>query len=152
MESRNENVFYDLGTKFKEELDVLVQQVMIQKGVKKNADLTNSVDWDYGRNQMLMYVNDYYYYVSTGRKPRIKKIPINALISFIKKNNITSTKYSTNELAWAMQNSIYKAGIKGKNFIQVVEKSVTDFVEIRLADFLEEVIADSMFAAFRIKK
>ena len=130
----------------------MVQQVLVQKGVKKNADLVNSVDWDYGRNQMLMYVNDYYYYVSKGRKPRAKKIPINALISFIKKNNISSTKYSTNELAWAMQSSIYKAGIKGKNFIEVVEKSVTDFVEIRLADFLEEFVADSLFAAFRIKK
>lgn len=149
---RSENVFFDLGTKFKEELDVMVQQVLVQKGVKKNADLVNSVDWDYGRNQMLMYVNDYYYYVSKGRKPRAKKIPINALISFIKKNNISSTKYSTNELAWAMQSSIYKAGIKGKNFIEVVEKSVTDFVEIRLADFLEEFVADSLFAAFRIKK
>lgn len=148
---RSENIFFDLGRTFKNELDAVVQQVLIAKGVKQSSDLTNSVDWDYGRDQMLMYVNDYYENVSKGRKPYARKIPLTALIRFIKKNNINHATMSTTQLAFAMQTSIYKAGIKGKNFIEVVEKSVGDFVEIRLADFLEDLVADSLVAAFRVK-
>lgn len=147
---RNENIFFDLGTEFKKELETIIQQVLISRGVKNNSELVKSIEWDYGRNQMLMLVNDYYQSVSTGRKPKARKIPISALLSFIKRNGISSTKYSTNQLAWAMQSSIYKAGIKGRNFIDVVEKSVGEFVEIRLADFLEEFVADSLYAAFRV--
>jgi hypothetical protein len=98
-----------------------------------------------------MYVNDYYQFVSKGRKAKARKIPIQALVRFIKKNNINDSKKTTNQIAFAMQTSIYKSGIRGKNFLTTVENSVTDYVEIKVADFLEEFLADSLFTSFEIK-
>lgn len=151
MGERFENPLYDLGIEFRDELKAVVQKVLIERGVKKTSDLVDSVEWEYTREQLQMVVNDYYRYLSDGRKPQTRKIPIYALIQFIKKNRITSNKYSTTELAFALQTSIYKNGIRGKNFIDQVQKIVTDRVEIEVADKLEEQIAESLFLSFQVK-
>lgn len=150
--ARQENIFTNLGTAFKKELQSVVQQVLVKNGVKNNSQLASSIEFtDNNRSDSLfMMVNDYYKYVSTGRKPNVKKIPIYSLIQFIKRNNIRSTRYSTNQLAFAMQRTIYKNGIRGKNFIQQVQDNVTDIVELRVADHLEELVADSLYAAFKV--
>jgi hypothetical protein len=149
---RNENLLTSLGSRFTKELELVVQQVLADRGVKQNSDLSSSVEFVYTRDSIQMVVNDYYSQVSAGRKPSAKKIPIYALINWIKKNNITSTKYSTNQLASVIQRSIYKQGIKGKNFIQLVEDSVADLVEERFSDSLEEIIADSLYTSFQVGK
>lgn len=151
MAERHENILSNLGEGFTRELEAVVQQVLISNGVKKNSDLANSIEWKYTRDSLLMYVNDYYRNVSEGRKPQARKIPINALIVFIKKNNIRSPKYSTSDLAFMMQRSIYKNGLQGKHFLDTVEESVTDTVEIRVADNMEQFIGDSLHAAFKVK-
>lgn len=148
---RNENLLSNLGSKFTKELEAIVQKVLVERGVKNNADLVDSIEWQYTRDSLQMVVNEYYQYVSTGRKPRARKIPLYALINFIKKNKITSTKYNTGQLAYMMQLSIYKNGIKGKNFIDQVQNTVTDTVEIRVADDLEQFLSDSLFTSFKIK-
>jgi hypothetical protein len=149
---RNQNVFTNLGKSFKKELEAVVQQVMVKNGVKKSSDLADSVEFtDNSRDSLFMYVNDYYQHVSKGRKPKEKKIPIDALIRFIKKNGIVNPNKTTNQLAYAMQTSIYKSGISGKGFLDPVQKAVTDLVELRVADFLEEFVADSLYSAFTVR-
>lgn len=149
--AKNENYLSNLGTDFVQELNLVVQKVLVNKGVKNSSDLVNSVEWEYSRSELLMYVNDYYSNLSKGRKPLTKKIPIYVLVNWIKKYRITSSRYSTNRLAYIIQRSIYLNGINGKNFIEQVEKSVSDIVEIRLADNLDKFISDSLFVAFSVK-
>jgi hypothetical protein len=148
---KNENVLTVLGSEFTKELTLIVQQVLAKNGVRKSSDLADSVEWQYSREGLLMYVNDYYKSVSEGRKPKEKKIPIYSLIQWIKKYNITSTKYPSGQLAYIIQRSIYLNGIKGKHFLEQVQESVTDSVEIKLADGLEELIADSLYTALKVK-
>jgi len=151
---RNENPFSSLGKKFRDELNLVVQQVLIKNGVDKNSDLVKSVEWEDGksRDSLYMYVNEYYSYLSKGRKPRNpRKVPIDALIRFIKKNNVRSANKTTNQLAFAMQQSIYLKGIKGKNYVDEVEKTVADYASNSLGDFLEEAVADSLAGMFIIK-
>lgn len=151
--SEDINPFISLGQAFKEELKTVVAQVLMRNGVKSNSNLIDSIEFDANnRSQSLfMVVNDYYRNVSEGRKPRARKVPIYSLIEFIKRNNIRSTKYSVNQLAFAMQNAIYKSGLKGKNFIEEVENTVLDIVEIRVSETLEEELADALFTSFKIK-
>ena len=148
--SRVVNPFTSLGKDFIKELQSIVQKILIDKGVDKNSDLVQSVEFTTknSRDSLFMYVNDYYAFVSQGRKSKTKKIPIQALISWIKGKRISSTRYSTSQLAYIIQNSIYKAGIRGKNFIQLVENTVANDVEVNLADELSEYLADSLFYYF----
>ncbi len=149
--ARQENILSNLGSDFTKLLKLTVQQVLKTK-IKKDSNLADSVDFEFGRDQILMYVNDYYKAVSEGRKPNAKKIPVYAIIQWLKKNRIVSTKYSANQLAFVIQDSIYKNGITGKHFIDVVENSVLDVAEVKIADGLEQVIGDSLFSSFTISK
>ena len=151
MSDRNENILSNLGSDFVKELQAVVQNIL-KNSFRKDTDLAESVSFEYGRDQILMYVNDYYEDISNGRRPNARKIPLYPIIQWIKKNDIVSPKYSTNQLAFVIQNSIYKNGIRGKNFMDLVEGSVLDVAEVRLADNLEQVIGDSLFSAFTIKK
>lgn len=151
MTERNENIFTNLPKAFKGELEAVVQQVLIRNGIKKDAEIIQSVEFtDNSRDSLLLYVNDYYQSLSKGRKPKAKKIPIYTLIKFLKKNRINHPKRSVTQIAFAMQTSIYKNGIKGKHFIEQIENSVMDVVELRVADFLEEFLADSIYASFQV--
>jgi adenosine deaminase len=149
---RFENPFTSLGKQFIADLQATVQAVLINKGVDKNSDIVKSVEFtaDNSRDSLFMYVKDYYEALSKGRKPGTRKIPIQDLISWIRKKNIRSNnKYTDiNRLAFVIQNSIYKQGIKGKNFIKAVEDSVLDTAEPPLAEELSEFVADSLYAAF----
>jgi hypothetical protein len=151
--NRNVNPFTNLGKDFIKDLQIIVQKVMIERGLESNSTLVQSVEFttDNSRDSLYMYVLDYYKYVSGGRKPRVKKVPIYALIQWIKTRGINPGKYSISQLAFILQRSIYIHGIKGKNFIQQIENTVLDVVEVELADTLEEAIADSLYAAFTVK-
>ncbi|GHM98851.1 hypothetical protein WSM22_03410 [Cytophagales bacterium WSM2-2] len=151
MADRNENILSNLGTDFTKLLKSTVQLVL-RNSLKKDSNLSDSIEFEYGRDQILMYVNDYYQSVSAGRKPNAKKIPVYAIIRWIKKNSIQSTKYSLNQLAFVIQTAIYKNGIRGKKFIDTVENSVLDVAQVKIGDNLEQVIGDSLFAAFTINK
>ncbi len=98
-----------------------------------------------------LYAADYLRYVVSGRKPGVKKVPIAALIAWIKANNIGAgnlprasirtrvdgklvrkraargrfidrnaiTDLSINRLAFAIQNAIYKRGIRPRPYVQI---------------------------------
>ena len=75
---------------------------------------------------------EYYTYIDSGRKKGAKAVPFTALVKWIKKKNFTG---DVNKLAFAIQKSIRKKGIKPRPFIMeaidVVEFSVIlDEIEI----------------------
>jgi hypothetical protein len=63
--------------------------------------------------------NDYIRYLDSGRKKRARKVPIDVLITWMKKNDIKpSGKNETlTSVAFKIQNAIYKNGILGRDFI-----------------------------------
>jgi len=89
--------------------------------------------------QLTIYAEKYAEWLDRGRKPFTKRVPISAILEFIKKRNLrlrdrktgrfqrkrwrgrnrdTGRFESINVLAFMIQNSIYKKGIQGRNFIQ----------------------------------
>ena len=139
---------------FKQELTKAVQAVLIKNGVDKRSDLVNSIEWTTQNGTFVMLANDYYEYVSTGRRPRARKVPIMPLIQWIKDKRIKGRSRTTgrfitnNSLAFAIQTSIYKTGIKGKNYINEVEEVVADLSEIRMADGLEQLLLTEIDKTF----
>jgi len=106
----------------------LVKSSWIGTGIDKNSDLIKSVQLQYSNSDgIIIYANSYAENIQKGRKKFSKKIPINFLIEFVKKNNRSAK--NVNNIAYAIQNSIYKNGISGKNIINGIEKPLLNSIE-----------------------
>ena len=118
---------------------------MEQQGVDKNSKLSKSVNYAVINDSIQLEVAYYYHYVSSGRKRGIKKVPITALIQYIKDKGISPRSGQTiNQLAFAIQNSIYRQGINPKNFEDKVSDNALDVASEGLAEGLAESIADEL--------
>jgi len=129
------------------DLTLLTRRTMIENGVESDSDLIKSIEFIPVQSGLQLIANDYYQYVSTGRRPKARKVPIEDLIVWIKQNGIGAG--NVNGLAWAIQQSIYKQGIKGKTFTTEVEDNVADMSSEELAEVLSNLIADEMVDAFK---
>lgn len=119
-----------------EDIEITVQQIMIEKGVPSHSNLVKSVEVKNQRNTIVVYCNEYYEWLSKGRKKFTRKIPISALLYWIKHYKIRPRKGITvNQLAYIFQNSIYKEGIKGRNFIKATEGAITRVMTKELEKF-----------------
>lgn len=128
------------------DLTLLVQRIMISAGVRPDSDLIKSIEFIPTDSGLQLLANDYYQYLSTGRKPKARKVPIENLISWIKKYKIGSG--DINNLAWAIQQGIYKNGIKGKAYADLVSDSVAELSSEQLSTVLSELLLEDMVMAF----
>ena len=113
------------------------------------SDVSASVEWQYRENIFVLIANDYFRYIDSGRKPKARKVPVEALIKWIKKKNITPRKgQSVNSLAFAIQQSIYKVGIKARKFIDPVIgltiETLSEELAVSLSVQIANAIADDM--------
>ncbi len=77
---------------------------------------------------LTVFVADYAKYVEEGRRPGARKVPLDVLITWIKRRRVGVNRtakgrfarrvMSVSQLAYAIQNAIYKRGIRGRPFIQ----------------------------------
>jgi len=131
------------------ELKQITQMALSQSGVKQTTDLSKSVEYVVTKDGVNMLVASYYPFVSNGRRANIRRVPIANLIEFIKKNNIRPRGGQTiNQLAWAIQTSIYRRGIKGKKFEDKVATGVADYTAAALADELALLVAEDLVEMF----
>lgn len=125
--------------------DLLVSQIReyMDKFDLADSDLKKSVEVrPKGGDSLQVWFNDYGRYVISGRKKFARKVPIDALIKFIKKNGIRGRNakgrfISVNSLAFAIQNAIYKNGIKGRDFLTPAIEGWFAFAESILSEALE---------------
>lgn len=137
---------YDTMITLAEQLYISTKVLLVQKGLKANSDLVRSIEVRADQNLIRMLSNDYMEYVSTGRKAGGRKVPISAILEFIKQNSIRGKGNMTeNQLAFAIQTSIWKRGIIGKNFTaellklwnEMSEKKITTDVEKKMLGMLD---------------
>ena len=70
-----------------------------------------------------LYALDYLEYLDRGRPKFTKKVPLDAILKWMRKRKIFNRNSggqfkSANQLAFIIQNSIYRNGIRGRNFLQ----------------------------------
>lgn len=148
-----------------EELRLITIQAMAESGVPKSSDLSKSVKYYLTRDGIKMMVAEYYPYVDAGRKGTkrragLRRVPLDALIHWIKRNGIigrnkkTGRFMSVNQTAWAIQTAIYKRGInsskpvKGKAYADKVAENVGDYTSEELVNYLAMMVADDLVEAF----
>jgi hypothetical protein len=122
------------------ELQLATQKVLQQYRLG-GSDLIKSIEYTYKDNVFVLVANDYFTYVSTGRRPRARKVPIEDLLKWMKDKGLRPKAGQTyNQLAFAIQDAIYKNGIKAKNYINPVMDVTTDIISEDFAENLSEQI------------
>lgn len=143
----NKDLFKDLIPK----LNQLTIQQMNSKGVKNNTELSKSVEWSIEGDSFKLNTAFYFTYVDAGRRAGGKKVPISSLVKYIKDKRITSSKgLTTNQLAFAIQNAIYKSGIKPKNYLDSIIKATSDLSEETIGNILSNEISEAIEKELKI--
>ena len=89
--------------------------------------------------------------IESGREPGEKKIPIRAIMDFIKKRNISPAGGSLTGLAFAIQTSIFKKGIKPRKFIsESVEDTEAMILEILTNDKFADMLAEELLKTVKV--
>lgn len=93
-------------------------------------------------SQLELFALDYAEWVDSGRKPGGKKVPLSAIILFIKQRGIGQARAKNgrygersiglNRLAWMIQTAIYKNGIRGRHFIEPAFALGQELIDIYL--------------------
>ena len=127
------------------DLNQITIQYLTQSGIKKSSDLTKSIQFIETDNGLALEANYYFSYRSDGRRRGVKKVPIRALIDYIKDYGLVPRGGQTiNQLAFAIQTAIYKRGIQPLNYFDRIVEATSDVTEQVVADELIEDIADEV--------
>lgn len=127
--------------KLNDELETVIATVWKSAGLKSDSDAIKSINIETTSNGLAIYAVDYVKYISSGRRKFARKVPISDIIIFIKKRGLTPKgKMSLNNLAFAIQNEIYKNGIKGKNFLKSTEKIIDKTIQPELESGIFELL------------
>ena len=137
-------ITYNVSEEFRNSLIAATKQLMLIYNLQ-DSSLVNSIEWQYKDNFFILLANDYFQWVDSGRRPRARMVPIEALISWIKKKGIQPRYGGTiNSLAWAIRISIYKVGIMPRPYIDNIIGQSTDMISEDIAEKLSIEIADAI--------
>lgn len=123
-----------------------------------SGKLLESLDYkvqDDGGNSVLVitYV-DYFKYVNLGRKPRVKRVPLDVLFKWIKIKAIRGRDKKGRfikdmSLAWAIQTNIFKYGVRPANIYDKTLDSLEDLfdnpppeIQAEIDDLVEAIAGD----------
>lgn len=127
------------------DLNKVTIDYLLRSGMKSSSNLVKQsgfVETESGLALMSAY---YFAYRSAGRRPGVRKVPITALLDYIKRYGIVPKGNQTlTSLAFAIQTSIYKRGIMGLNYFERIVESTSDVTEETIANEFSEDLADEI--------
>jgi hypothetical protein len=123
------------------------------RGLDKNSNLFNSLSVIVTEKDIFVESStDYFQFFDAGRLPFKRKIPITVILKWLKKrriynrNKLGQFKGSLNSLAFAIQRSIFKIGIRPRNVIRntfkLVDQLYKDKVETGIDNILDNIFVD----------
>lgn len=107
----------------------------------EGSNLQKSVEVKATSQAFEVYMNDYAEWVIRGRKPGGKKVPIAAILDWIKRKRIVGRSargrfITRTSLAFAIQTSLHQTGIRARNFL---DPTLEGFVVEAIAHFEESI-------------
>lgn len=142
----------DIGEDMKALADLVKEFMITTAQAGRNHKLlakggfVESVKVEPGYDGFTIKVAEQAQYMDAGRKPGGKKVPIDALIAWIKRYRVGQRDKKTgkfkkrlisiNSMAFAIQMAIYKKGIKSRPFI----KSTLEYAEDLMKSYIEETL------------
>ena len=122
------------------ELELATEKILAQYKLY-DSDLSRSIEYTYKDNIFIMLANDYFQYVARGRQPKARKVPVEELIKWMKKKGIAPKKGNYNATAFAIQQTIYKNGLKPRPFVNPIIAADLEIISEDIAYELSENIA-----------
>lgn len=117
---------------------------LIDRDIIASEDLKKSVEVKVLKTvEGLVIQGRYLYYgrfVETGRRAKVKRVPIDALIKWIKDRKINLKGKKERDVAFAIQHGIWKKGIKPRRW----QTETIDKNENRIAIDIEEIIGKTL--------
>jgi hypothetical protein len=119
---------------------VLATQKILSFYKLQRSDLYKSIEFIYKNDQFVLMANDYFENVAFGRLPRARLVPVEDLIKWMKKKGIAPRNGTYNTVAYLIQQSIYRNGIKARPFVNPIIEVSTEIISEDLANILTENI------------
>lgn len=121
--------------------EMLIEQIRLALRVidLADSDLEKSIEANLRPDGFDIVANFYARFVISGRRPGARRVPVEALLKWIKNRGISGRDargrfISQISLAFAIQNSIYKNGIRGRDFLTPAFEAALPEAEAILAD------------------
>jgi hypothetical protein len=128
---------------------------LIKQDHKATGKLISSLDYTINDallgKELIITMNDYGKYVNTGRKRGAAKVPIKALVEWIKQKGIETNNKKVLGMAFAIQKTIEKEGSPTRN--SRAKGKRTEFVDdtlIRISAEINRRISDAVFKEFEL--
>lgn len=106
----------------------------------EDSNLADSITVKVRRNALELWLAYYWRFIEEGRKSGLRKIPIFVFIKWIKRNGISAPGRSINDLAFAIQTSIYKNGIAPRPFLKRIATQAEADIFALVGEYFETII------------
>lgn len=87
-----------------------------------------------------LFYNNYLEYIESGRKPRARKVPIKAIIDWMKRKHISDD----NRVAYAIRESIYQIGIPPRKLLEPFGEMLDERFEKKIYDDIYNKITEKL--------
>ena len=116
------------------------------------SKMERSVKWSFERDAFQLWALDYFDYVDKGRRKGARRIPVEALVKWMKQYGIQPFRGQTyNQAAFHISNAIFKVGLKGRNYKNKILDDSAEIIAEMLADEFEFAIADELAETMTFK-
>ena len=128
-----------------DELALLFQGEIVRTQKISSGDLLDSVEgqlvFTSSGFQLQVVGNEYAIFINKGRKPGTKRVPLDAILNWIREKGISSGLNRIESLAFAIQQSIYQKGIKPVPIIDQTIEEILKVYDERIAEIIEQEIS-----------
>lgn len=108
------------------------------------SNLERTMDVKVTNDRLELFLADYWRYLEDGRRPLSRKVPIDALLKWVKRAGLTLTPGQSNiSLAYAVQQSIYKRGLKPRPFFQKAVDDVESLIDSSITALLSDAFDEA---------
>lgn len=87
-----------------------------------------------------LFYNHYLEFIESGRKPRARKVPIKAIIDWMKRKHISDD----NRVAYAIRESIYQIGIPPRKLLEPFGEMLDERFEKKIYDDIYNKITEKL--------
>jgi hypothetical protein len=115
-------------------------KALLDIGLATNSDIVKSVTVTPNNNGIEILTENYAIYIDSGRRPLARRVPFNVILAWVKDRGISFTGKSDREVAYMIQTSIYRKGIRPRKFISTLQKDI----ERLTGETIEEAILEDI--------
>lgn len=118
---------------------------LLDLDLRKPLSITQNIRYEVSGNEVKVYMPFYYRFIESGRRPGVKRVPVQALIDWIQRKSVPVPPGMTRQgFAYAIQTNIFKNGIKARPFVADAVDMATDEISIRIFGEIDEYIKSTV--------